>query len=130
MLDILFWLKKYCADGEYAILQQCHSAVLNIHAILQPIRICFFATSNTIYSVLPIIHTIRVLYIHSYLLKGTVRIIGWKETLFATKHTFLQHLVYFSENVHLISIFPQFVLDPHIKVCFMIIISKPKLNDA
>ena len=34
--------------GEHAILQQCHSAVLNMHAILQPIRICFFATSNTV----------------------------------------------------------------------------------
>ena len=53
-------------NGEYAILQRCHSAVLKIHAISQPIRKCFFA-SNTI-------------------------------NLFATTNTFLQHLVYFSEN--------------------------------
>ena len=27
-------------NGEYAFLQPCHSAVLNMHAFLQPIRIC------------------------------------------------------------------------------------------
>ena len=40
---------SWMLPGEYAILQRCHSAVLDIHAILQPIRICFFATSNTKY---------------------------------------------------------------------------------
>ena len=35
--------------GEYAFRQPCHSAVLNMHAFLQPIRICLFATSNKTY---------------------------------------------------------------------------------
>ena len=48
--------------GEFAFWQPCHSAALNMHAFLQLIRICLFATSNKTY-------------------------------LFASKNTFLKHLV-------------------------------------
>ena len=94
----------------------------------KPVLIETVLIEESLYSVLPITHTVRV---HSYLLKGTVRIIGRIENLFATKYIFLQHLVCFSENKHLISIFPQSSYKSMLSSCsYMIIINKPKLNDA
>ena len=53
---------EFWSFGEFAFWQPCHSAALNMHAFLQLIRICLFATSNKTY-------------------------------LFASKNTFLKHLV-------------------------------------